>query len=85
MRNGDNRLLSLSLGYAAFVDARRVLGADARATQSLGTLYDVGLGLRLSSSRAAGKSVVHIDLAFPLSGDASIDTVQFLVETKGSF
>jgi hypothetical protein len=73
------------VGYAAFLDVGRVAGTDPRASPSLGTLYDVGLGLRLSSSRASGKSVVHIDLAFPLNGDPTIDTMQLIVETKGSF
>ena len=51
----------------------------------MGTLSDVGFGLRLSSPRSSGRSIVHIDLAFPLNGDPSIDKVQLLVETKGSF
>jgi hypothetical protein len=41
--------------------------------------------LRLSSPRASGRNVVHIDLAFPLNGPSTIDNVQFVVETKGSF
>lgn len=73
------------IGYAAFLDVGRASGTDPRASQSLGTLYDVGFGLRLSSPRASGKSVVHIDLAFPLNGDPTIDTMQLIVETKGSF
>ncbi len=73
------------VGYAAFLDAGRVEGRDRRATPSLGTLYDVGVGLRLSSPRSSGRSIVHIDLAFPLNGDPSIDNVQLIVETKGSF
>jgi len=73
------------VGYAAFLDVGRVSGTDPRASSSLGTLYDVGLGLRLSSPRASGKSVVHIDLAFPLNGDPTIDTMQLIIETKGSF
>ena len=73
------------VGYAAFVDVGRVQGTDPRAAPSLGTLYDVGVGLRLSSPRSSGRSVVHIDLAFPLNGDPSIDNVQLNVETKGSF
>ena len=72
-------------GYAAFLDVGRVSGTDPRATPSLGTLYDVGMGLRLSSPRASGKSVVHIDLAFPLNGDPTIDKTQLIIETKGSF
>jgi outer membrane protein assembly factor BamA len=73
------------VGYAAFLDVGRVSGTDPRASPSLGTLYDVGVGLRLSSPRASGKSVVHIDLAFPLNADPTIDTMQLIVETKGSF
>jgi len=73
------------VGYAAFMDVGRVDGQDPRASPSLGTLSDVGFGLRLSSPRSSGRSIVHIDLAFPLNGDPSIDKVQLLVETKGSF
>src|SRR5262245_26538053 len=73
------------VGYAAFLDVGRVSGRDPRASAPLGTLYDVGIGLRLSSPRASGKSVVHIDLAFPLNGDPTIDKTQLIVETKGSF
>jgi hypothetical protein len=73
------------VGYAAFFDAGEVWGKDPRATAPLGMLYDVGIGLRLSSPRASGRSIVHIDLAFPLNGDPSIDNVQLVVETKGSF
>jgi outer membrane protein assembly factor BamA len=73
------------MGWAVFADAGRVGGRDPRATPRLGTLYDVGVGLRLSSPRASGRNVVHVDLAFPLNGDPTIDNVQFNVETKGSF
>jgi hypothetical protein len=73
------------VGYAVFADAGRIGGRDPRATPSLGTLYDVGVGLRLTSPRASGRNVVHMDLAFPLNGDPTIDDVQFVVETKGSF
>lgn len=33
----------------------------------LGLLRDVGLGLRLSSSRSGQGAMVHLDLAFPLT------------------
>jgi hypothetical protein len=29
--------------------------------------------------------VLHIDLAFPMNGDPTIDNVQLVIETKGSF
>jgi hypothetical protein len=73
------------VGYAVFMDAGRVTGTDPRAVPTLGTLYDVGIGLRLSSPRSSGRSIVHIDLAFPLNGDPTIDDVQLVVETKSSF
>ncbi len=73
------------VGWAIFGDIGKVRGRDPRATESVGTLYDVGAGLRLSSPRASGRNVVHIDLAFPLNGPRDIDSVQFVIETKGSF
>jgi hypothetical protein len=73
------------IGWAVFADAGRINGRDPRAAAPLGTLYDVGAGLRLASPRASGRNVVHIDLAFPLNAPSSIDSVQFVVETKGSF
>jgi hemolysin activation/secretion protein len=73
------------VGWAAFLDTGRVWGVDPRAQPSLGLLSDVGVGLRLTSPRSSGRSVTHIDLAFPMNGDPSIDKVQLVIETKGSF
>ena len=73
------------VGWAVFADIGRVGGRDPRATEPLGTLYDVGAGLRLSSPRASGRNVLHVDLAFPLKRQPDIDSVQFVIETKGSF
>lgn len=74
------------VGYAIFADIGRVGGRDPRAAESRGTLSNVGVGLRLSSPRASGRNVVHIDLAFPVDDDdPTIDDLQFVVETKGSF
>jgi hemolysin activation/secretion protein len=75
----------LRVGYAVFFDAGRVWGEDPRGTRSQGMLYDLGVGLRISSPRSSGRSVVHVDLAFPLNGDRSIDDVQLIVEKKASF
>jgi len=73
------------MGYAVFFDTGRVWGTDPRGQPSLGMLSDVGAGLRLTSPRSSGRSVVHIDLAFPLNGGPDIDRVQLVVETKTSF
>lgn len=70
------------VGGAVFVDAGRTWGGGA---SQLGLLRDVGFGLRLSSSRSGLGNVVHIDLAFPLDGDPSIHSTQWLVTTKASF
>lgn len=73
------------VGYAVFLDVGRVWGEDPRATKPLGTLSDVGAGLRLTSPRSSSRQVVHIDLATPLSSNDSIDSWQLTVETKRSF
>ena len=73
------------VGAAAFFDMGRTWGTDVTGLESSGLLKDVGIGLRLGSSRSSFGNVVHIDLAFPLDGDDDMDSVQLLVQTKGSF
>lgn len=75
----------IRVGYAFFFDAGRVWGDDPRNTPNLGTLYDVGVGLRLTSPRSSGRAVVHLDLAFPINAPADIDDVQIVIEKKASF
>ncbi len=73
------------VGGAIFADAGRVWGDGPTGAQPLGWLKDVGVGLRLAPTRASGRDVIHIDVAFPLDGDPTIDDVQFLIESKRSF
>jgi outer membrane protein assembly factor BamA len=73
------------VGGAVFYDMGRTHGRDALAAPSLGLLRDVGFGLRFGNSRSGLGSVLHVDFAFPLDGDDSIDSAQVLVETKRSF
>lgn len=75
----------LRVGYAVFADIGRVWGSDARGVPNLGTLYDVGIGLRFTSPRASSRSVIHIDLAFPVNAPADVDAVQLSIEKKSSF
>ncbi len=70
---------------AAFFDMGRTWGTDVTGATSDGLLKNVGVGLRLGSSRSAFGNVVHIDLAFPLDGGDDIDSVQLVVETKVRF
>jgi hemolysin activation/secretion protein len=73
------------VGGAAFVDVGRTWGETPVSTPSRGLLKDVGVGLRFGNSRSGLGSIIHVDLAFPLDGDSSIDSVQILVETKERF
>ena len=68
----------LDLGRAWYGNGRRA-GDEAESD----LLKDVGLGLRLSSSRSAEGQMVHLDVAFPLDGDT--EKVQWLVTSKKSF
>jgi outer membrane protein assembly factor BamA len=74
-----------NVGGAVFFDMGRVTGRDPLGSLPQGVLKDVGIGLRLGNSRSALGNVLHIDLAFPLDGDSSIDKMQIVVETKRSF
>jgi hypothetical protein len=73
------------VGAAAFFDIGRTWGESPVSTPSRGLLKDVGIGLRLGNSRSGLGNIIHIDLAFPLDGDSTIDDMQFLVETKERF
>jgi outer membrane protein assembly factor BamA len=74
-----------NVGAAVFYDMGSTWGRDPLGTASQGLLKDVGFGLRFGNSRSALGNVLHVDVAFPLDGDSSINSVQFLVETRKSF
>lgn len=73
------------VGGAIFFDAGRTWGTNPVGGSSRGWLTDVGFGLRLGSTRSGINKIIHIDIAFPLNGDESIDDVQFILEGKRSF
>jgi hypothetical protein len=74
------------VGAAVFFDLGRAWGETPLGpSENYGLLKDVGFGLRLGSTRSALGNMLHIDVAFPLDGRGSIDSVQFLVQTKRSF
>jgi hypothetical protein len=73
------------VGGAVFYDMGRTWGTAPLAQPSLGLLKDVGFGLRLGNARSGLGNVIHVDLAFPLDGDSSIQKVQFLVQTEVRF
>ncbi len=73
------------VGGAVFADVGRTWGENPVGGSSLGWLTDVGFGLRLGATRGGGRNVIHVDVAFPLDGDPTIDDVQILLESKSSF
>jgi hypothetical protein len=75
----------LRVGGAIFFDAGRVWGRDPYGGENLGLLRDIGFGLRLASSRSSAGRMIHVDIAMPLDGDRTIDSIQFLVEGRRGF
>jgi hypothetical protein len=77
----------LHLGAAVFFDAGRAWYDKIPERYFFPTerpiLKDIGLGLRIGSSRSSKASMVHLDLAFPLDGDTN--RVQWLVSSSDSF
>jgi outer membrane protein assembly factor BamA len=75
----------LDVGGAAFFDAGRTWGTAPVGTPQLGLLKDLGIGLRLGNARSSFGNVIHIDLAAPLNGDASISKLQLVVNTEQTY
>ncbi len=73
------------VGGAVFADVGRTWGDNPIGEKNFGWLLDVGFGPRFALTRFRTDMVVHLDFAFPLGGDPSIDSVQILLEVKRSF
>lgn len=76
------------IGGAVFFDAGRSWKNENSLTgggDNLGTLRDVGFGLRIGNNRSSHGAVLHVDVAFPLDGDPSIDSMQLLIEAENEF
>jgi len=73
------------VGGLVFFDIGRAWFPGVEKTPNTGVLADWGIGMRLASTRSSGAVVLHVDLAFPLDGDDSIDSMQLLISTHESF
>ena len=73
------------VGGAVFYDVGRAWGGPNQNTVNPGWLSDVGFGLRILNDRASFGNVLHVDIAFPLNPDPSIQSVQFLVKSYVNF
>jgi outer membrane protein assembly factor BamA len=74
-----------NVGGAVFFDAGRTWGVDPVEAERFGWLRDVGLGLRIGSTRSGLGRMIHLDLAYPLDGGSDISNLQFLVGTRTGF
>lgn len=72
------------VGGAIFADVGRVWGSNPLGPDNRGWAADVGFGLRLALTRLTER-IVHLDIAFPLNGDDTIDDVQILLEARRGF
>ncbi|PHQ27082.1 hypothetical protein CLH62_05730 [Marinobacter guineae] len=74
------------LGGVLFTDVGRAWFTDSRNNgPDEGVLKDVGFGMRLASSRIEVQRMLHLDFAFPLDGDDSIDEMQLLLRGRSQF
>jgi len=70
----------IRVGAAGFVDFGQVFEGENNRL-----LANVGLGLRLSSSRAELGKVLHIDYAVPIADKEYVDSYQWFITIKSSF
>ena len=74
------------VGGAVFFDVGRAWGGTfPQGDAEPGWLADVGVGLRILSTRSAFGNVLHADLAFPLKNGTNINSYEFSFKTKASF
>lgn len=81
------------VGYAAFIDVGKVFdqyGLNGEGSRvSSGVHSNIGVGLRLAPSKSEKGQVIHIDLAYPLTGNFDLPglgrSIQFVAELKKSF
>lgn len=73
------------LGAAVFYDAGSAWWSGDTAAVQQPFLQDVGVGLRLSSSRSSKGGMMHIDLAFPINPPDGIPRYQLYVKAGERF
>ena len=71
----------VKFGFAVFAEA----GSAWDDGENPVWLSDVGMGMRLISTRQSNSKVLHIDIAYPLTENDDIDDYQFYVKAKTEF
>ncbi len=77
----------IRVGWAMFIDIGRAWNPDGDDGIEDDYLASAGLGLRLASSKSDKGSLLHIDLAFPLTNkdDPDVDSAEVSVKMKTRF
>lgn len=75
------------VGAAVYFDIGKVWQSEQQAAQTNHSQFisDIGVGLRLTPTRADANHIIHLDLAFPLSNNDTIDSMQLIIKVKQSF
>ncbi len=71
----------MKMGVAFYADT----GSAWKNNEEADFISDVGIGLRLVSTRQADSKVIHIDLAYPLDKLEDVDNYQISVKAKARF
>ena len=74
----------LRVGGAVFVDVGRSWFPSNPNSKEFGVLGDVGIGLRLESTRTPSGNLIHIDLAVPLVDGQRVKGLQLLLSVQQS-
>lgn len=70
------------VGYVLFADAGRAWDSDSSSSDGYGVLADVGVGLRLESTRTRSDRILHLDFAFPLVDGPDVSAMEILFRVK---
>ncbi len=75
-----------NVGAAVFTDIGRAwFRGEYNGAIDDGILKDVGVGLRLSSTRTGNNNIIHIDLSKPIGAKGDTSGLQWLISGKSEF
>lgn len=71
----------IKFGYAVFAD----IGSAWKKNESPSFIKDVGVGIRMVSTRQSHAKVLHLDFAYPLDDKQDLSGFQIMVKAKSQF
>ena len=73
------------LGWAVFSDIGQAYGGPDNDNEVSGVIGSVGIGARIYSSKSSYGNVAHIDLTFPMTSGAEINSWEWRFQVKSHF